>query len=232
MHATRLPAINRFPRTNRALHPDRPWIRLLTFALGTLAIAAVVSNVWRSANGLTDNTMAESMSQFTNQGNFAFGIACIISALISRDRLPRWWDDLRGALSFYAVMTGIIYALLVAEPGENARWDLGWENLALHRFTPIAALLGWLLITMTLRGTWVRPLAWVLYPLAFLGYTWMRGAMVNWYPYGFLDPTKPGGWGAVLQTTAMVLVAFLVIALLLHVLGNMRVALAHRKSKH
>ncbi|WP_235779907.1 hypothetical protein [Sinomonas notoginsengisoli] len=37
--------------------------------------------------------------------------------------------------------------------------------------------------------------------------------------------TLDGGWPAVFATTAQVLVAFLVVALLLHLAGNLRVAL-------
>ena len=228
MPATRLPAVNRNRATNLAFDPDRAWIRILRVCFGGLAIATVVWNVVRAATGQSVNTPIESLSHFTNQANLGFGIVTLVSGLVPRDRLPRWWDHLRGAFAFYMVMTGLIYALLVAEPGELARWDLEWTNLVLHRLTPVVGLIGWLVVTMTTRGGWGRPLAWLLFPLAYLGYTWVRGAIVDWYPYGFLDPTREGGWGAVAQTTSMVLVAFLAVALVLHLLGNARVALAHR----
>lgn len=228
MPTTRLPAVNRNRATNRALDPDRAWIRLLRIGIGGLAIAAVVWNMIRAANGLSPNTPMEVVSQFTNQANLGFGAVAIIGGFVPRDRLPHWWDHLRGAFAFYMVMTGLIYALLVAAPGELARWDLGWTNLALHRLTPVVGLVGWLVVTMTTRGGWGRPLAWLLFPIAFLVYTWVRGAIVDWYPYGFLDPTREGGWAAVAQTTSMVVVAFLTVALVMHVLGNLRVAAAHR----
>lgn len=222
-----VPAINRNPTTNRRLHPDRAWIRILRILLGLLTLSAVVWNVYRSANGLTESTIVQSLSQFTNQANLAFGVSLVIGGLLPRERLPRWWDHLRGGLAFCMVMTGLIYALLVAEPGEMLRWDVEWSNLVLHRLTPVAGLLGWLAVTMTVRGAWGRPLAWLLYPVAYLVYTWVRGGIAGWYPYGFLDPLGDGGWGAVLQTTSMVFVAFLAVALVVHVLGNLRVALAH-----
>lgn len=44
--------------------------------------------------------------------------------------------------------------------------------------------------------------------------------------YDFLDPTLDGGWVRVLGSTGQVLVAFLVVSLMVHAVGNMRVALA------
>ncbi|MFD2759193.1 Pr6Pr family membrane protein [Gulosibacter faecalis] len=224
----RNPAVNRNPRANRAVHPDRAWVRLLRLALGVAAFAGVGWNFYRAANGMVESTLIESISQFTNQANLVFGLVLVVGALRSRDSLPAWWDDVRGAAAFYMVMTGLIYAILVAEPGELARWDLEWSNILLHRITPTLALVGWLVVTMTRRGTWGRPLAWLAYPVLYLTYTWVRGSIVGWYPYGFLDPTGPGGWGDVLATTAQVFVAFLVIAVVLHVLGMLRASLAHR----
>ena len=229
--ASRPPAVNRAVAANRALHPDRAWVRLARLLLGGVAIAAVVWNLWRSAIGLGDNTLDQSLSHFTNQTSFAFGIVLLVGALSRHDRLPARWDDLRGAFAYFAVMTGLIYALLVAEPGEMARWNLEWSNLVLHRLVPVAGLAGWLVVTMTRRGGWGRPLAWLLYPIAFLVYTWVRGAIVDWYPYGFLDPTGPGGWSPVLATTAQVVVAFLAVGVVVHLLGNARAALAHRRGR-
>jgi hypothetical protein len=91
---------------------------------------------------------------------------------------------------------------------------------------PLFAALDWLLVTRTLRGTWRRPLVWLAYPAAFLVFSWVRGAIDGWYVYDFLDPTLDGGWPAALATTAQVLIAFLVIAVIVHAAGNGRAALA------
>lgn len=216
---------------NRTLHPDRTWVRVLRVALGVAALAGVAWNFYRAANGMVESTLIESMSQFTNISNLLFGVVLLVGAFRARKRLPDWWDDLRGACAFYMVMTGLIYAILVAEPGELARWDLEWSNIVLHRLTPVLGLAGWLLITQTRRASWGRPLAWLIYPLAYLVYTWVRGGIVGWYPYGFLDPTGPGGWGAVVATTAQVFVAFLAVAVLMHVVGLLRARLARRTSR-
>lgn len=78
---TTLPAVNRYARTNRAVHPDRAWVRILRLALGLAALAGVAWNFYRAANGMVESTLIESMSQFTNISNLLFGIVLIVGAL-------------------------------------------------------------------------------------------------------------------------------------------------------
>lgn len=203
-----------------ALDPDRLWIRIPRLAVGTLVLAAVAYNTWLAAIG--DGSVLEQFSLFTIEANFVFALALILSALVPSAILPRWWDHLRGALTFYLVMTGIVYAVLVAPPGEFWRWDIEWRNLVMHRVAPLFAVADWLIVSMRTRAGWARPLAWLIFPVAYLVYSWVRGAVTGWYPYEFLDPTLPGGWAAVLQMTAIVLVAFLAFAVVVHVAGNLR----------
>lgn len=211
------------------LAPERGWVRVLRFVVGVFVLAAVVRDLWLAAMGQGENDLVQTFSQFTVQSNAVFGAVLVLSAMARRASLPRGWDHLRGALAFYLVMTGIVYAVLVAPPGELWSWNIVWTNLALHRVAPLFAVVDWLLVTMTTRGSWHRPLAWMVYPLAFLVYSWIRGALTGWYPYDFLNPTLPGGWGVVLVTAAVVLAAFLVVGVVVHVLGNLRVRLATRR---
>jgi hypothetical protein len=67
--------------------------------------------------------------------------------------------------------------------------------------------------------------------VAFLIFSWVRGSIDGWYVYDFLDPTLEGGWPAALASIAQVLVAFLVIAALVHLSGNARAALAFRRAR-
>ena len=83
-----------------------------------------------------------------------------------------------------------------------------------------------LVLGIVLIASAARPLVWLGYPVAFLIFSWVRGAIDGWYVYDFLDPTLDGGWPAALATTAQVLVAFLVIAFVVHAAGNGRAALA------
>jgi len=228
--AVLVPPIERHLAFNDALHPDRIWIRLLRFAVGLIVLVALAQKTYDATLPGSDVDVGQLYSEFTVQSNLVLGLVLVVSAARTRARLPEWWDHVLGALTFYLVMTGIIYAVLVAPPDEPWwSWDMYWPQLAHHRLAPLFIVLDWLLVTKTVHGKWSRPLTWLIYPSAFLVYSWIRGAIDGWYVYDFLDPTLEGGWPAALITTAQVLVAFLVIALLVHVGGNARTALATRR---
>ncbi|MEO5780461.1 Pr6Pr family membrane protein [Arthrobacter sp. PAMC25284] len=225
--STLFPSIGRNPDRNKSLHPDRTWIRVLRFGVGAFVLAALIQKTFDATLPGSDVDIGQLYSQFTVQSNLALGLVLVTSALLRRRQLPQWWDHLFGAVVVYLVMTGTIYAVLVAPPGEPWwSWDLYWPQLAHHRLAPVFVALDWLLVTRTVRGTWRRPLAWLGYPAAFLVFSWVRGALDGWYVYDFLDPTLAGGWPAALTTTAQVLAASLVMALLVHLTGNGRAALA------
>jgi hypothetical protein len=222
-----VPPVERHAGFNDALRPDRAWVRLPRFAVGAFVLVALVRKTTDATLPGSDVDIGQLYSEFTVQSNLVLGLALIASAAVPRARLPEWWDHLLGALTFYLVMTGIIYAVLVAPPGEPWwSWDMYWPQLAHHRLAPLFVILDWALVTKTVHGKWWRPLAWLGYPAAFLVFSWIRGAIDGWYVYDFLDPTLDGGWPAALTTTAQVLVAFLAIAVLVHAAGNGRAALA------
>ncbi len=226
-----IPPVRRNLAANHALHPDRPWIRVLRVLTGLAILAAVVQKTVDATLPGNDVDIAQLYSEFTVQGNLAFGLVLIISGVRRRGSLPYWWDHFFGGLVLYLVMTGIIYVVLVAPPGEPWwTWDLYWPQLVHHRLAPLVAALDWVLVTRTIRGPWWRPAAWLGYPVVFLAFSWIRGGLDGWYVYDFLDPTIDGGWPRVLATTGQVLAAFLAVAVLVHAAGNARAALAAGKA--
>ena len=64
-------------------------------------------------------------------------------------------------------------------------------------------------------------LAWLAYPAAYLGYTLVRCAIVDWYPYPFVDVAEHG-YGRVLLNAAVLTVGIAVAGFVLLALGNAR----------
>lgn len=114
-------------------------------------------------------------------------------------------DALLGiAITF--VVFGLVLAKIVHVTGIAA-----WINAGFHYVSPVLALAGWLLFgprpridVRTIALAFVWPVAWVVYTL-------VRGALVGWYPYPFLDATALG-YAKVLANVVGVIVLALVFA--------------------
>ncbi len=52
---------------------------------------------------------------------------------------------------------------------------------------PVAFVLYWLVFWTGGTLHWSRVPFWLVYPLVYLGYSLVHGAMTGWYPYLFLD---------------------------------------------
>jgi hypothetical protein len=65
-----------------------------------------------------------------------------------------------------------------------------------HTVVPVMAVIGWLLLGP--RGLVSRRVAWLslIFPVAWLAFTLIRGAIAHWYPYPFIDVTRLGYGGA------------------------------------
>lgn len=206
-----------------ALHPDRPWVRMVRLLVGGFVLAALVQKTYDATLPGSDVDVFQLYSEFTVQANLGLGLLLLASAARPWAALPPWWDHVCGAFVLYLVMTGLIYIVLVAPPEEPWwSWDLYWPQMAHHRLAPLYVVFDWLLVSRMVRGPWWRPPAWLAYPVAFLIFSWVRGSIDGWYVYEFLDPTIEGGWPAALASIGQVLVAFLVIAALVHLSGNAR----------
>ncbi|WP_206490612.1 Pr6Pr family membrane protein [Rhodococcus sp. KRD162] len=190
-------------------------IRTLRVLFGALTAAALVSIV---LNGLAASTfsLANYFSYFTVLSNVATVLVLMIGGLI--DPRSSGWQLVRGAVTLYMVITGIIYAVLLANI------DVGvadpWTNNVVHRIMPVVLLLDWILAPPRRRISESRSLMWLLFPLIYGIYTLVRGPIVDWYPYPFLDPREQG-YIALAIGLVVLTVAFALMALAVNALGRL-----------
>lgn len=188
---------------------------------GLAALAALAALVSNALAAWQEGLLAQNLSYFTNLSNL--GLVLLVLAGSVSTRRPPCWDALRGGVTLALVMTGLIYALVIAPPEELLRWDIGWQGIVLHRVVPVVALLDWIISPVVRRGRLRQAAAWLLWPALYLALTWWRGTETGWYPYAFLDPTlAPREEFAV--TMGGVVAAFAVVALVLHLVGGRRVS--------
>lgn len=107
-------------------------------------------------------------------------------------------------------VTGVVYHLLLA-PLYHQRGAEAFANQLFHTVTPLLTVAGWLLLGP--RGLVDRRVAAgsLLFPATWLVFTLVRGAIIGWYPYPFLQ-VDALGYARVALTCAEITVLFLVLA--------------------
>ncbi|MFC0843707.1 Pr6Pr family membrane protein [Streptomyces noboritoensis] len=186
--------------------------------LALLGVAALATSLNRATH--TDEGAANWISYFTNLSNL-LGAAVLLTGGLALLRGTRPVPNLlRGAATLYLVITGVVYWALLA--GTIDANTIIWANNVVHGVIPAVFLADWLLRPPPHRIPWTRALPWLAFPLLYLAYSLLRGPHVGWYPYDFLDPREPGGYGHVAIWSVIITLAFTGTASLLVLYVNAR----------
>lgn len=129
---------------------------------------------------------------------------------------------LRGAATLYMVITGIVYSLLLSGLETSVlQTPIPWVNFVLHYLFPFVAFADWFIDRPARPVTFKQSLWWLVFPVLYLVYSLVRGPLVNWYPYPFLNPAN-GGYGMVLVTAIGITLCALVLCVLFARLSKTR----------
>ena len=178
----------------------RRFFALLRIPMGMLVFAALVTQV--TAELLHDSFKpGEYFSYFTIESSMMNVVVLLVGGSLAfrRPRDTELFTSVRVAILSYAVITGLVYNVLLRNiPGDGSYSPPRWCNEVMHVWVPIFILLDWLLAPGRVRVPWKRLWLVVSFPLAWLAFTMIRGAITGWYPYPFLEPAGPGGIASLL----------------------------------
>jgi hypothetical protein len=196
--------------------------RVLHALLALAAAGGVALEVSRALTegpgdaGTTTERLIRLFSYFTIQSNL---LVLVASALLAARpaRTGRVLAVLHLDALLCIAVTGVVYHTVLADAGVNLTPSGDLANFLLHTVTPIGTWVVWLLVGPRPRFAGAT-VAWsVVYPLAWIAYTFARGAATGWYPYPFLDAGALG-LATAARNTAVVAVGFLVLAVLVRLL--------------
>lgn len=163
--------------------------------------------------------MIQTLSYFTIQSNILVLIAAA-TLVVDPARDGRIWRILRLDALLGITITGLVFDLVLIRYIHPTGWQLV-ATIGFHYIAPWATLLGWLLFGPRPRLD-RSTIAWAfLWPMLWIAYTFIRGALVGWYPYPFLDVAEIG-YGASIRNTAFVLVVAVVLVAIFKGLDRFR----------
>lgn len=196
-------------------HPAIGSLRLLAGAVG---VAALIGRFFYG-QGFITFSVGNYFGYLTHQSNIA-AVAMFAAGgvmMLRGIREPEWASAARMLITSYLAVSGIVFALLAAQAAErNYRLDVHWSDQLLHFWIPGYALLDWLLAPGRRTVPWRFSYLVLGYPLVWGMVTMVRGSLVGWYPYFFLDPYQVESVGEFAGFSAAALALFAAMATLLN----------------
>jgi hypothetical protein len=121
-----------------------------------------------------------------------------------------------STVTFTIVVTLVYNMLLRGLPDAVEDGDYVWPilpNEILHVWAAVFMLIDWILSSRRINLR-IRTIFWVLvFPLAWLVYSIIRGLIVDWWPYWFINPNEPAGVTGMLTYIVGIMLFLLTIAI-------------------
>ena len=146
---------------------------------------------------------------FTIQSNIIVGVTSLLLALNpARASTAFRVARLTGIVAI--TITFVVFHAVLKKLLDLKSWALVADNL-LHTVVPVLAVSGWLVFGP--RGLASRRVLWwsLIFPVAWCVFTLIRGELVGWYPYPFIDAGVLG-YGKVLVNGVWIAVLYLGVA--------------------
>ena len=157
-------------------------------------------------------------SYFTVLSNIFITIVFLFLGLYKKKKIPKLIIALYPPAVLYMTITGIVFWTILRN--NHHLETIMWINLVLHAAMPIAVFIGWVLFSPRKYIPFKTAFAWLIFPLFFVFYTLVRGPIVNWYPYPFLNPKIIGGYEGVFLYVLGILAGSFVVSLFIISISN------------
>ncbi len=192
-------------------------IPILRRVTGVVRLAAALLLVAAFATQITDLVVHdefrphEYFTYFTIESNLmnivVFAVGGVMALRRARD--TPLLTSVRVSLLSYSVITGLVFNIMLRNLPPHGFQGIQWPAEVMHVVIPIFVVLDWVLAPGRPRVAWRALWLVASYPVLWIIFTMIRGALTGWYPYPFLEPGQPGGYLSVL-TFAVVMSGVLV----------------------
>jgi hypothetical protein len=166
--------------------------RSLRLALASLLLAAVVSRLF-IVMSRGEMASVELLGSFTVLSNILAAMMLLALAMRPAFDDSTGFASFRGAVTVYMAVTALLSVAHLLFPGIIPDATEPWVDWTLRLVGPLAVVADWVIHPPTPPIAATATLIWTLPPVLYLGFALVRGAIVDDYPYSFLDPGETGG---------------------------------------
>ena len=185
-------------------------IALLGALLGWFAIIMQLYLMIENRVVPVPGTLLRFFAFFTIDTNIIVAVCFSFIFLGNKTRLGRFFSKASTvtAITVYITIVGIVYNVIL-----RSEWDpQGMQKIVdelLHSVIPALFIIFWLVFVPIEQLKWKNAFPWLIYPVVYMAYAIIHGAITKFYPYPFVDVNKLGYNKALLNAGGVLLIIFL-----------------------
>jgi hypothetical protein len=198
----------------------RAWFGLTALAVVFGLVVQLIVTYNASEGAFFHSALSRTLNVFvffTILSNIIVGTSSLLLWMDS-DRSSPLFDTLRLTGVVAITITGVVYHAVLSGLLDLETWGLVADHV-LHTIVPIAAVIGWLVWGPRGRTSARIVKLSLVFPVCWLAFTLIRGAIVDFYPYPFVEVNRLG-YVKVLINCVWVAVLYLGVAAGAHVLDG------------
>nr|WP_319398768.1 Pr6Pr family membrane protein [uncultured Carboxylicivirga sp.] len=198
-------------KTNQAQSVSKRSIDLFIVLTTWLAIIIMVA--------MSEN-IVNTFSYFTVLSNLIIALSLTVTLVLPVSKLGRFLTNIsvQSSLVEYIIIVSLIYNLFIRSSWIQPVPEFFYNNI-LHVVTPVLYVLRWILFVPKGKLRLSDSFKWLVFPFAYLFYSLIRGSIVNWYPYFFID-LRDISYIKASENIFFVILLFLLIGLLIVFIDN------------
>ncbi|HEX6169819.1 MAG TPA: Pr6Pr family membrane protein [Chitinophagaceae bacterium] len=197
--------------------------RIIAFigaAIGWFAIIAQLYLIIVNRVVSVPGTIFRFFSYFTIDTNILVALCLTFIFLGNKSRLGKFFSKATtiSALTVYIIIVGIVYNTILRLTWNPQGLQMVVDEI-LHSVIPVFFILFWVIFVPTEGLKYKDAFFWLIYPLVYMLYAVIHGAITKFYPYIFVDVTRHG-YGKVMSNAGLILFAIFVLSLILIATGK------------
>lgn len=194
--------------------------------LGWFALAAQLYLIMVNRVVSVLETIIRYFNFFTILTNLIVAICVTVLLLKPNSQRGAWFSrpSTLTAITVYIAIVGMVYNVILRFLWQPQGLQYVADEL-LHTVIPLLFIIFWFIYVPKNGLQYKQFLPWLIYPLVYVVYTAIYGAITGYYPYPFVNVTELG-YPRVLINTGFLLLAFSAFSLLLIAIARF---MEHRK---
>lgn len=142
---------------------------------------------------LITGSISNFFSYFTILSNLLIAVSLTVSSFTQNSKAGNFFSllSIQTAIALYIFIVSLVYNIILRSIAVFTGWQLFVNNM-LHVVIPILYIIFWMFFRTKGNLRWKDAGYWILFPAIYLTYSLIRGSIIHWYPYPFLNAVQLG----------------------------------------